>query len=734
MQKFTPKPYQEQGIAHFLKKSFAGLFWPPGLGKTAVALHAFEILKKQGLVDKMMVISTVKVVTNTWPREIKKWMPYMSHAIVKGGPKTRIDALESDADILLMNMENTQWFADVTVGPRKKVKVGKGKKKQWKTFKPERPDLLPSRCMLVIDESSKFRNSGSKRFDALTRRAYGPKKRCLLNFFKRRYILTGSPAPKSLLNLWAQMFIVDLGESLGEYITHFRVKYFHPAGFKGYAWELNDGAAKLIYKRLTNRILRIGEGVLKLPPKKFVNRMIYMDEDQRSVYNEMERESILELAGEKITAVNAGVKTQKLRQLANGFVYGATVDKRRSSHQLNMLKAEEALELVEETQGTPALIGYIFDSDLKALQEVFGDEATYVTNATGDEEFNEIEESWNNGEIQVLVGQIDILSHGLNLQGTNASVIYYTVPWDLEAYEQFYRRVWRQGQKYTTMIYHLLAHDTVDDNVVLPSIERKDKRQQHLLKYLEEFMARRKKFVRADALTKVGNKEGMEIIAATILATGQKVPSLKSDVKDPGGVLVSYLCKRAKDWNQETSENFCKEVTKNPNYDGPTGYPTIKKMIEEIFCMDLESPIPPETYKMWIKGSAEPKGRKKMATKKSKGFGTASKKATRKKKITTKKASAKKKTTTKKTSTKKAKAPSKKASNFKEDVVYIKTDVTKDPKLEDRMTIVKKVRAAKGRGIKGTALLKFAMDAGLTEARAVGHINGCVKMGFITTK
>jgi len=736
MRKFIPKKYQEQGIELFVKKSFAGLFWPPGLGKTAVALFAFQILKKLKIVDRMMVISKPKVITNTWPREIKKWTPMFSHSIAKGGNKKFMAGLEAKPDILLMNMENTAKFVDIVYGARRKVQVGR--RKVWKTFPPTHPELAPKKCMLIIDESSKFRNSNSSRFEALSRKVFGLKRKIVLNMFPRRYILTGSPAPKSLLNLWAQMYIIDLGEALGEFVTHFRIKYFHPAGFKGYSWEINDGAAKQIYKRLTKRILRIGEGVLKLPKKVFINRYVDLEDEDREVYNEMERESILELEGEKITAVNAGVKTQKLRQLANGFVYGPSdkkTRKKRKSYKINEDKAIEALNLVEETQGVPAIIGYIYDSDLVTLAEVFSKfkgEVKIVSRGTSDDEFNDIEEEWNAGEIDVLIAQIDIVSHGLNLQETEASVIYYTIPWDLEAYEQFYRRVWRQGQKFTVMIYHLLTRDSVDDKVVLPCIEKKDKRQQHFLDYLENFMARRKKFARSESLTRVGNKEGMAILADCIVAANKKVPVVKENVKDPGGVLMSAIRLRTKQWTTTQCEDFIKEVTKNPDYEGPTGIQTINKMVDEILCADIEKPITPDTYKMWP--GFRPKG-KKMTTKKAKGKGFGSKKKADPKETKISKKAAKK-AAKKKPATKK-KAPAKKkavAKSAKDGKTYIDSKNGKTPKLALRAKIVKKVRAAKGRGMKGDAVIKWAEGEGITGTKTVAHLTGSVKKGFLKIK
>jgi hypothetical protein len=653
-----------------------------------------------------------------------------------GGPKKRIEALEANANIYLMNIEKLDWFVKTVAGDRRKVKVGL--RKVWKLFPPERPELMPKNAMLIIDESSKFRNSNTSRFELITRKLFLSRDKIVLNMFKRRYILTGSPAPRSLMNLWAQLFILDLGESLGEYITHFRTKYFHPAGYKGYDWEIKPGSAKKIYKRIADRVLRIGEGVLKLPPKMFVERMVPLEEKARAIYTEMEREAILELEGETITAANAGVKTMKLRQLANGFVYVTPpkdkkkrIDKRkRKTFRFNLDKAEEAFDIVEETQGTPALIGYLYDSDLEALHEVFGEDTPTISAGTPDDEFNELEEQWNAGELPVLIAQIDIVSHGLNLQDTHASVIYYTIPWDYEAFEQFYRRVWRQGQKATVMIYLLLAEDTVDDNVVWPSTKKKGNNQQKLFDYLEDYMARRrKKFTREQTLTNVGAKTGMEIICATFKEVGQTIPPVHKSHKNPGGVLHSAINKRLKDWVTSVREEFIRKVA-GSDYDGPTNLPTVRKMVEEILSLDVEKPMKEDTYKMWPGyGKKEGKMPTNKKTGKKKGFGSkkGSKKKVAKKKTGAKKVAAKK-------GAAKKKAPAKKVEFNKKATYVINPDSKKTIQNALRKKIVNKVKSAKS-GLKATSLVTWATkQLDIPEAKAVLHINGCVKQGFIKSK
>lgn len=728
MLNFIPDESQEYGIAHLLQKSFAGLFWPPGLGKTATSLAAWEILHEKKMAGPCYVFSKVKVVTNTWPREINKWLPGTSYAVARGGEKKRIAALESGADFILINMENTKWFVDLVLGEIRKEKYKK-RSGRWGKRKvhdlPKRPDLLPpTDSMLIIDESSKYRNHNAQRVQAIFR---------ILEHFSRRYILTGSPAPRGLMNLWAQLFIVDRGESLGDYITHYRRKYFHPAGYGGYSWELKDGAAKKIYKAISSRILRIGEDALNLPAKTFIDRYVDLEEENRELYNEMERESIIELQSEKITAANVGVRLAKLRQLANGFIYSKKEGEKRKAHNFSLAKAEEVLELIEETQGVPALIGYEFESDRQALLEVLGEDSPIVDSSTSDKEFNKIEKKWNQGKLPYLIGQMDILANGLNFQDIEAIVIFYSLPWDYETYDQFYRRVWRKGQKFPVMVYRLLARDTVDDNVMLPGLLAKGKKQDSLLNHLEKFfMTRQKKFVRASNLTKVGPKEGMVVLVDFMKSIGQQVPKVKPDVKDPGGTLLSAVLKKAKSWTTSQREEVIRLLTKNESYDGATGLPTVKKMIEEVLCADLENPISEGTWKMWP--GYTPRKEEKMATKKAGGFSRKASKKKSKKKASKKKVS-KKKVSKKKASKKKVRKQKTSSTSFNEDTYYVKGENEKTPKMEIRQSIVKKVVAAKGRGVKANTLRNWSVEKlGLTEKRAESHILGCEKMGFIQDK
>lgn len=727
---FRPDESQEAGIKHLLKLAFAGLFWPPGLGKTAVVLFAFWCLRKRKMARRMLVISKVKVVTNTWPREIEKWdfCEGITYAVAKGGK--RLEALDEKADIVLLNMENTEWFVDLVMGRREKIR--KGNRKVWITHPPERPDLL-NFDVLCVDESSKYRNRSTRRFAALER---------ILPSFKRRYILTGSPAPKGLMNLWAQMYIVDLGEALEEFITRFRTKYFYPVGKKQWnQWVIKDGSEKKIYKAISKRILRIGDGALKMPPlPPPVNRMVYLEPDTRKIYQQMERESLLELEGEKITAANGGVKTSKLRQIANGRVYVSPSDddlkrskkEKRKSVRIHDEKAMEVLNLIEEVQGTPALIGYEHHSDLEALLEVLGRDSPVIGGGTSDESDNELIDRWNAGELPYLLCQYDVVSHGLNMQDTHAIVVYYGIPWDLEVYEQFYRRIWRRGQKKTVMRYHILVENSVDDQVCLPGIQAKDNRQQRLLRELEKFMSRRKKFTRPTSFVHLNNEAGMQLIKDTMKSVNQEIPKLRENVKDPGGVLLSLIHKRAKEWTLETRQRFAGIANRHAQgeeYDGPVDTQTILKMIDEIMYADVENPITPDSYRKWNKTYS------KELTREIGGAEVATSKATKKQKTKGKKSAKKdsaEKASANKTSKKSAKTSTKKASA---NGAYVVPEDAKEPRHALRQKIAKKVAEAKGRGVSHAALVEYCEKTlKISAKKAELHIAGSVDKGFIAAK
>jgi hypothetical protein len=466
-----PHQYQKVGVQWLLEKPRSGLFWDPGLGKTITVLLALKILRGRQMMRRTLVLSKKKIVTMTWPEEIAGWFIPLTYAVAAGSADKRRAAFESDADIVLMNNENVAWAAH---------------DKHIKGIIAREFDVL------VVDESSKYRSTKTGRWKALKK---------LLKYFKRRYILTGTPAPKGLLNLFGQVYIMDRGESLGQWITQFRNKHFVPHGYEGMKWvPRSDEAANEIYDAIAETVLRTSNKILKLPKIVPVNRVIKLDPKARAAYDEMEREFILEWDQRVVTAFNAGVKTQKLRQLANGAIYYVDEDGgSRETLEVHDAKVQDLVDLYEESQGVPLLVNYEFDHDRVRIQRAFAEhedalDVPAIYGGTSDDEALRLKDLWNKGELPILLSQGETASHGLNMQKTRAHVVFFGVPWDLEVYIQFIDRVRRQGYVggETVMVYHLLVEDSVDW-VALRGAELKDKEQNALFVALEERYGSRSK-------------------------------------------------------------------------------------------------------------------------------------------------------------------------------------------------------------------------------------------------
>jgi len=496
---FNPKWWQDKGIRWLLKKCEAGLFLAPGLGKTAIALMAFHILRKKKIVPVMLVVSYRRIIYNVWRQEIEKWGFDFEVALVHGQSKDKHGItkkqreLERDADIYLINFDALEWLAGQ---PPRIVKKFAG-------------------AMLVIDESSKVKTWTGGRMKALKK---------ILPLFKRRVIMSGSPTPNSMQDIFSQIYVLDMGESLGRFIGAFRNTYFYtvemvlknPLGEIVRRWndyELMEGADESIYKKLRKLVLRIPEEVVGLKPLVPVAREFEMPAAARKIYVQVELEFIAQLKHGKVTAANAGVKTAKLRQIASGMVYykeietelsedGQVVYKAQKSYEVvHDEKLKELVQLITELRGLPALIAYQFDHERIEIQKRLKCPAIY--GKTTDKQADELIAKWNAGELPVLLGHPASISHGLNLQDTNAAIIFYTCGYNLDDHEQFIRRVWRQGQKYAVTAYYLNAIDTLDD-VVQGVLTLKDRNQKRLLNALET------RYLKGDSMAtnkKTGNKK-----------------------------------------------------------------------------------------------------------------------------------------------------------------------------------------------------------------------------------
>lgn len=453
-QDFVPHAYQQKAIEFCLANKYAGLFLDPGLGKTAISLSVIKSLKKSDEKIKVLVIAPLLVAHNVWPNETRKWKQFEDLTVhVLHGKDKRTDV---DADIYVINPEGLPWLKD-----------------NWKS--------LPAFHTLVIDESTKFKHSNTKRFKLL---------KPLLPTFSRRYILTGSPAANGLLDLFGQMYVLDLGRSLGRYITHFRNRFFYPTGYGGYEWKLRQGGEQEIYELIAPSVMRLSaKDELDLPD--LVENDIWIDLPPKVMkqYKELEDDMLLVLDEGIVTALNAGSVSNKCRQVSNGGLYIDKQDGTRDTAHLHYEKAQAVCNIIEEV-GEGVLVLYEFRHDLDRLQreikKVTGHVPPHLGGGVPASKAKQIVDDWNAGAIPVLLGHPASMGHGVNLQGYGSHVVFHSIPWDLELYEQAVARIYRQGVTSRVLVHHILSRGTVD-RVVRSAIHAKDRTQQALLDALKNY-------------------------------------------------------------------------------------------------------------------------------------------------------------------------------------------------------------------------------------------------------
>lgn len=482
---WKPHAYQKKAMKFLLEHAAAALFLEPGLGKTSVTLGAIKVLKKKGLLKKVLVIAPLRVCYQVWPYEVAGWKDFHELKVVVLHGPDKVERLKEEADIYVINPEGLDWLlqAEKTTSVAKKRVSVTVDMKRWKKLGFD---------TLVVDELSKFKHTTSQRFKAL---------KCILDTFQRRWGLTGSPATNGLMDLFGQCYILDQGRSLGSFITHFRFKYFNP-GRDGFSWYLKEGAEEQIYERLRPLALRMAaEDYLELP--KLIEHRIEVElpAAARKTYDALEEDLIAMLENNVITAQNAGVASIKLRQLVAGGLYyqeareptldeTAYVSLKRKWHNVHTAKIDALADLVEELQGSPLLIAYDFHHDLDRFEKKFGKNLPILGAGVTPKRSAELIDEWNKGNLPWLFAHPMSAGHGLNLQKANANhVCWHSLTWDYELYDQFNRRLLRQGnQADQVFVHHILAKDTIDQ-AMFYALQRKRKGQQALfdaLNYLRQ--------------------------------------------------------------------------------------------------------------------------------------------------------------------------------------------------------------------------------------------------------
>lgn len=479
--RWVPRRYMKKAVRFLLEHACAALFLDPGMGKTSITFAALLLLFKKLMISKVLVIAPLRVCFAVWPKEAQKWVDFHGlRLVVLHGPK-KAQLLEAEADIFLINPEGLPWLLGVekSLTPSGKMRVDVDYKR-WKSLGFD---------VLVVDELTKFKHTSSQRFKAL---------KLVHHTFGRRWGLTGSPAANGLEDLFAQAYILDQGRSLGPYITHYRRQFFD-LNDDGISYRLKSGAEDQIYRRIAPLALRMNsEDYLELPMLVTNKIMVELDDEARRIYDAMEDDLIAQIRDKLVVASNSAVASGKCRQLTGGAIY-QTVDVTeliKTKHvnrewiDVHSEKLDALESLVDELQHQPLLVGYEFSHELERLRSRFPD-AVFVKDVKPSS-FSRLEDRWNNGEIELLIGQVTSLYLGLNLQGCGEHLCFYTTPWDYEVYDQLISRLRRQGsQARRIMVHHLLAEHTVDQQV-MTALARKEKGQRALFDALVELAKTRR--------------------------------------------------------------------------------------------------------------------------------------------------------------------------------------------------------------------------------------------------
>jgi SNF2 family DNA or RNA helicase len=413
--------YQVKSIEFAKQHEKCALWLWLGMGKTTSTLTAVKDLSESLDINKTLIVAPLRVANTVWHIEARKWehLNDVTFSICTGAAKDRLAGLAKDADIYVINRENIPWLVNHY-----------GKK--W-----------PFDCV-VLDESSSFKSNKSARWKAL--RKVSP-------FIHRMIQLTGTPAANSLMDLWAQMFLLDGGKRLGKTMTAFKDRFF-TSDYLGYSYTLNAGAEEKIHSLVSDTVFNIPS--IKHSHRTDITRLAQLTPQQMKTYKQLEKEFVIELQDTEIAAFNAAALTNKLLQFANGNVY----DEEGKTNSVHSAKLDVLKEVIEEAQGEPVLVAYNFKSDLADLQVAFPQGETLG------KEYAQIEK-WNRKEIPILFVHPASCGHGIQLEQGSSILVHYGLNWSLELYQQLVARLDRQGQTKTVRNIHIVTEGTIDEKVML---------------------------------------------------------------------------------------------------------------------------------------------------------------------------------------------------------------------------------------------------------------------------
>lgn len=438
--KYKPHSYQEYAIRYIETHPISALLIDMGLGKTSITLTAIRNLLFDSFeVCKVLVIAPLRVAKNTWTDEIKKWehLSTLTYSLIVGNENERLSALNEKADIYIINRENVDWLVN----------------KSGYKFDFD---------MVVIDELSSFKNHQSKRFKSLMK---------VRPLVKRIVGLTGTPSSNGLMDLFAEFKILDMGKRLGYFIGQYRNTYFKPDKMNGpivYSYKPLPNAENAIYEKISDITVSMkANEYLKMPELLTSNYVVELSNSEKNQYDEMKKSLVLEITDGEITASNAASLSNKLCQLSNGAIY----DDEQNIVEIHDRKLEALEDIIESMNGKPLLIAYWYRHDLERIKSRFS-----VREIKTSEDISD----WNDGKIPVALIHPASAGHGLNLQNGGSTLVWFGLTWSLELYQQTNARLYRQGQKNTVVIQHIIAKGTIDEQI-LKALQRKDKTQSDLI-------------------------------------------------------------------------------------------------------------------------------------------------------------------------------------------------------------------------------------------------------------
>lgn len=445
--RYEPHDYQRYATDYILSHPIAAVLLQMGLGKTIITLTAIvDLLFDFFVIRKVLIIAPLRVAQMTWSDEIKKWdhLGILKYSIVVGTQAQRQKAMAADADIYITNRESVPWLCE------------------------NYPEFFTGDLMIIVDELSSFKNHQAKRFKALM------KMRPKVN---RIAGLTGTPSGNGLMDLFAEIKLLDMGERLGRFIGRYREAYFKPDKMNGpivYSYKPQAGAEEAIYKKISDIAISM-KAIDHLDMPELINTEyeVTLSKDEAKKYEELKTQLVLNMPGGEVTASNAASLSNKLCQMASGAIYNDDGD----YYRIHDRKLDALEDIVESMNGAPLLCVYWYKHDLERIKERLADKGIQCEELSSEEAIRR----WNAGQVMVGLIQPQSASMGLNLQSGGSNMVWFSLTWSLELYQQTVARLWRQGQTSgTVVVTHIISKGTIDQRV-MKALSQKDSIQTALL-------------------------------------------------------------------------------------------------------------------------------------------------------------------------------------------------------------------------------------------------------------